>query len=563
MLTVFRRVLGAALVIESLVLWYSPHGLVHAASPYGHPEFNLKHPFRALDQVHIPQHLLHVATTVVAALGTLLGLLPRGAASTGVVAALACAAWSTLWLTESSLYNNHYYLYSSILFLFSIPARPAATAAAIRLQLAIVYVYAGIAKLDPDWLSGAVPAGILAHPDRQWVVWLFGRHSHRLLGFGGLLVDLGSPILWSMPQRCRAARALGLSAAAAFHFGNLALFGISGIGAFSLVMLAGLLLEKPPWGSSRRQVYYVTRGSSSCGAALRAVAVVWLALQCIAPAVPAVLEGPSSSWTKLNDRFRWRMKSTVETMSIWLPLGGRFRKQVALCRASVITPSDDDEHVPWFLPDLNPAQREAVCSRPYAAAQYARHLRNSDVGAVDVRITAWHGLNYYPLTPRFNSSVNLVNIDIGSTASAVIPFSRKYGAFDPVWRPVWQGAVTRFAAAGLGCVEFFSLGPDANEQMPWFEGPALPAYIELFDGAVMIRLQLPSGVEREVYVAAAAHEGGVGGSQTAQFPPSGKVLHWTIQTGGSGAFFALVWWRGEKQGDEDTWDRFSFLRDFE
>ena len=38
----------------------------------------------------------------------------------------------------------------------------------MRHQLAVVYLFAGVAKADPDWLSGSVPAGILAHPARRW-----------------------------------------------------------------------------------------------------------------------------------------------------------------------------------------------------------------------------------------------------------------------------------------------------------------------------------------------------------------------------------------------------------
>ena len=61
---------------------------------------------------------------------------------------------------------------------------------AARHQLAVVYLFAGVAKADPDWLNGSVPAAMLAHPARHWFRRLLsavapglGRNAHLVLGW--------------------------------------------------------------------------------------------------------------------------------------------------------------------------------------------------------------------------------------------------------------------------------------------------------------------------------------------------------------------------------------------
>lgn len=96
-------------------------------------------------------------------------------------------------LIDKANYLNHYYFVSVISFLliflpahryFSIdiirkPLRkltyiPQWTIAVLKLQLAIVYIYAGIAKLNYDWLIRAMPLKIWlpAHADLPLIGWL-------------------------------------------------------------------------------------------------------------------------------------------------------------------------------------------------------------------------------------------------------------------------------------------------------------------------------------------------------------------------------------------------------
>jgi len=126
---------------------------------------------------------------------------------------------ASLFLMEKSLYINHFYLYSLILFLFLfLPANrgfsfdtwrkpqlkvsevPAWTVYILLFQLSVVYFYSGIAKINPDWFQ--------AQPVQ---IWLEKKADYPLIGgilsstlhayfvaYGGLLFDLLIvPYFWS------------------------------------------------------------------------------------------------------------------------------------------------------------------------------------------------------------------------------------------------------------------------------------------------------------------------------------------------------------------------------
>ncbi len=110
----------------------------------------------------------------------------------------------------------------------------------LRVQVGLAYFYGGIAKLNPDWLSG-VPmqlmlldrADLIGQPAGEpWVAYLFA--------YGGLLFDLLIvPVLW-----WKRTRAVGLLLAIGFHLTNHVLFNI---GIFPWFMLAATLILWPPY----------------------------------------------------------------------------------------------------------------------------------------------------------------------------------------------------------------------------------------------------------------------------------------------------------------------------
>ncbi|MEZ5009338.1 MAG: HTTM domain-containing protein [Chitinophagales bacterium] len=166
-------------------------------------------------------------------------------------------------LLDKSNYLNHYYFVSIISFLLLfVPANRAFSLDAIRkpfikldkipawcinifkLQLIIVYFYAGAAKLNTDWLIHAMPLKIWlpAHADfpiignlltKEWVAYAFS--------WSGAAYDLFVPFLLLFSRT----RVIAYMAVIAFHLLTRMLFPI---GMFPYIMiLSTLIFFSPQW----------------------------------------------------------------------------------------------------------------------------------------------------------------------------------------------------------------------------------------------------------------------------------------------------------------------------
>lgn len=158
-------------------------------------------------------------------------------------------------LMDKTTYLNHYYFVSVLSFLmiflpaerhFSWDAKkegasesvPKWSIDSIKLLLGIVYFYAGLAKLNSDWLFRAMPLkiwlpgrydipvlGDLLH--QEWVIYVFS--------WGGALYDLTIPflLLW------RRSRPFAFVLVVVFHFMTRVLFPI---GMFPYIMIVSALI---------------------------------------------------------------------------------------------------------------------------------------------------------------------------------------------------------------------------------------------------------------------------------------------------------------------------------
>jgi vitamin K-dependent gamma-carboxylase len=127
--------------------------------------------------------------------------------------------WSTVYFMQKTAYNNHYYLLMLLLWImailpanaaFSIDARfresvrnismPRWVTLFIIFQLWIVYTYASIAKIYPDWLDATVPEILMRGKKDYWLVggvlqkdWTHWIISYVGIAFDGLIIPL---LLW-------------------------------------------------------------------------------------------------------------------------------------------------------------------------------------------------------------------------------------------------------------------------------------------------------------------------------------------------------------------------------
>jgi vitamin K-dependent gamma-carboxylase len=279
---------------------------------YAREAFHAKYPgFEWVKPLPLPWSFVHFGTLVVAAACVALGWYFR----------LACGVftigYTALFLFDRSAYQNHCYLLCLLSFLlFLSPADRALSVAGreprqiaalwiyiLRFQLAVVYIYGGIAKLNVDWL-------IHAQPMTLWIAERGLPHASmigRLTSWVGVVFDLlVVPALLSRTWRMPA-----LIASLLFHVTNAMLFKI---GVFPWLMLwANLLFLPTDWpravldGVSRRRPNASVAARMPLNPTVVGAVFVYVALQLLMPLRHYAYAG-DASWTEEGHDFAWRMK---------------------------------------------------------------------------------------------------------------------------------------------------------------------------------------------------------------------------------------------------------------
>ena len=248
-----------------------------------------------------------------------------------------------VFLLDQTQYLNHFYLISLIsLIMIFVPAHhsvsidawwrprlrsetvPAWALWALLAQMGIAYFYAGIAKLNEDWLRG--------EPMRMW---LANREDLTLAGpflavgklftkesvvyfftYGGLLLDLFivPALLW------RKTRPYAFAAALMFHLMNSILFNIGIFPWFAIV--ATLMYFSPSWPRRilnwPRKEEKAESKSPGLSAQLRgrrltaAIFGIYFSIQILLPLRHFLYPGPVN-WTEEGHRFAWHMKLRNKT----------------------------------------------------------------------------------------------------------------------------------------------------------------------------------------------------------------------------------------------------------
>ena len=243
-------------------------------------------------------------------------------------------------LIDKTTYLNHYYWVSlaSLLMIFlpldryasvdawrnpalRSPTVPVWVIWALRAQIGVVYIFGGIAKLNPDWLFDAQPLKI----------WLFNSGSLPLIGtlltetwvayamsIGGMLFDL-TIVGWLLWSR---SRPIAYAVLCAFHVATWLLFPI---GMFPWIMMgASLVFFSPGWArpligrfdqsvqeradSRSSRAFQPSLGTRIATAALLIFALV----QVIVPLRHWAYPG-NVRWNEDGYRFSWRVMLTEKT----------------------------------------------------------------------------------------------------------------------------------------------------------------------------------------------------------------------------------------------------------
>ena len=167
--------------------------------------------------------------------------------------------WAGTYFMQKTIYNNHHYLI--LLLLIMMLLVPANTYASVdskvkpqlkqnsmpvwcsyifMLQIAIVYFYAAVAKLYPDWFNGRFISIIIGKYHGQYLDFFTqSHHAYLFLAWGGFLFDL---LIVPMLLYKRT-RFIATIAALGFHIFN---FLSLNIGIFPLLSISYIIFFYPP-----------------------------------------------------------------------------------------------------------------------------------------------------------------------------------------------------------------------------------------------------------------------------------------------------------------------------
>ncbi|KGJ95834.1 HTTM domain-containing protein [Thalassotalea sp. ND16A] len=407
-LVFFRVAFGLIMVIE--VGRYFSFGWIE--SYYIEPLFHFKYYGFSWVQAWPGDGMYwHFALLGIVSLMIMLGLFYRFATIAFVV------LFSYVFFIDQTQYLNHFYFVILLgVLLCVVPANkaysldvlrkpeiktnwiPAWTLLIFVVQLEVMYLFAGIVKINPDWLNL-----------QPLTLWLGNRTDFPLIGYlftetwvvaiasyGAILLHIvGAPLLLF-----RRTRLWVFLLYAVFHIMNHFLFNI---GIFPwLTLIATTLFFDPNWpvtlwqkiqaklgldpAAGREYQVSAANGMPLPTAAMQTVIMVffisWLTIQIMFPLRHLLYPG-NSSWTEEGHRFAWQMKLRGKTGQIGFVM------------------FDPMSHKRWqVVPEhiLTRRQKRKMACRPDMILQFAHHLAQNhadDNGGnrPQVLSRAWCSLN--------------------------------------------------------------------------------------------------------------------------------------------------------------------------
>ncbi|MBS2013690.1 MAG: HTTM domain-containing protein [Deltaproteobacteria bacterium] len=368
-----------------------------------------------------------------------------------VVAPLTLAVFLYVNLVDVTNWLNHYYLVALLLLLGSLmplgragsldarlfpktklDAFPAWCTWLLRFQVGVVYVNAGLAKLNSDWLLHAQPLNIWlnARTDMPILGALFDqRATAYFFSWFGFLFDtfIVGFLLW------RRTRMFAYAFVVAFHVMTGLMFPI---GMFPWIMMASaLVFMDSDWPArlSRRaaeaRAVVRARVAGAPRFALRPAFAYAMAAFCVVQlAIPfrSWLYGGNVSWHEQGMRFSWKVMTREKNGSI-----------------TYIVEADREKRT-WYVSPrkyLTDRQERELSSQPDLILQLAHHVREEfearGYGGVRVRVEALVSLNGRPAVPMIDPTVDLSRVEDGlGKAPWILPAPEG----PPIHlRPAWSG----------------------------------------------------------------------------------------------------------------------------
>ncbi|ARV12853.1 HTTM domain-containing protein [Gilvibacter sp. SZ-19] len=368
-LAVFRVLFGVMMLLSIIRFW--ANGWI--SKLYLEPEFHFSYyGFEWVKPMGVWTYLLFVVCGL-AALGVALGYKYR------LSIVLFFLSFTYIELMDKTTYLNHYYFVSVLSFLmiflpanrwfaldalkpgFAAKEVPRWTVDSLKLMLGIVYFYAGLAKLNSDWLVEAMPLKI----------WLPAKYDLPLLGdlmqqewvhyafsYGGAIYDLFIPFLLLFART----RWFAFGLVVIFHVLTRVLFPI---GMFPYIMIVSSLIFFSPSFHERllsgfqtllkrlklyRQQAVHTTNAWRPKTYVKPVLILFFAVQLLFPWRYLLYPG-ELFWTEEGYRFSWRVMLMEKAgYAQFKVVDGQSGKSFAIDNSDFLTPLQEKQMS--FQPDF-------------------------------------------------------------------------------------------------------------------------------------------------------------------------------------------------------------------
>jgi len=381
-LIVFRVLFGALIFLESIgaiLTGWVKHVLIDPKFTFSFIGFEWLQP--------LPGNWMYLYYIVmgVCALGVMLGYKYRFSIIGFTL------LWTATYFMQKSSYNNHYYLLIILSVMMSVMpanrcfsidvrmdpslknnAMPQWCSFVFILQMGIVYTYASIAKMYPDWLDTTVVELLLKGKQQYYIIGdiLQQKWVHYCVAYFGIIFDLLIvPFLLWKPTRKYA-----FYLAIFFHLFNSIVFQV---GVFPYMSLALMLFFFEPKTIQKiflkKKQYYKGKDFviPTYSLFFTSLLVLFFSIQIILPLRHLIVKD-DVLWTEEGHRMSWRMMLRAKSGSI---------KYKVVDKATNTT-------IPIQLGDyLTAKQKRIAATKPDVIWQFSQYLkRKFDAEGIDVSV---------------------------------------------------------------------------------------------------------------------------------------------------------------------------------
>tara|TARA_R110000850_G_scaffold277058_1_gene421879 strand:- start:113550 stop:114872 length:1323 start_codon:yes stop_codon:yes gene_type:complete len=322
--------------------------------------------------------------------------------------------WAGVYFMQKSAYNNHYYLMLLLLIFMAVlpanrwfsvdakqnpqiksPSMPRWCALVVILQVWIVYTYAAVAKIYPDWLDASMAQILMSGKANYWLIGDFLQQNwvHWAIAYTGIFFDLliVPLLLW------KRTRMLGFIVSIFFHLFNSIVFQI---GIFPYMSIAFALFFFFPKTIQKRflpKKPFYDLGEVIVPSYKKPLIILFSAYFVIQIALPLrhwFIED-NVLWTEEGHRLSWRMMLRTKSGTVNVTVKDKV--------------TGEETRVNIFK-ELTARQRRSLATKPDYMWQYAQRLKKEyakEGKDIAVYFDAEVSVNRRPRAPLINPEVDL------------------------------------------------------------------------------------------------------------------------------------------------------------